>query len=689
MIPSTLWIKKLTGQTVVTILLKKQLRSIEKIMFEQSTERGVRWLKYLTEFGVVSANYYSFELSHSKGQRSFTMDYEKHFMRIHQALCNKMWKHHDLAVHWYNEESVPKVRLYLERELANKTHRTVDLLTYILLNNSSNDLEESWEKNIVLLSSSWWLKLIRKELETTGVTIVFSWMDFDYPKYKEYLAKVTKGFYHIAVSRFNLDMVCNKLFGRINKTSRFSKGKNERVLSDGYKCSNMYIRGCDLEERHDLFWFSGADLKPEEVVITFENEYPISLEEMRALKNQGFNYLMAKKEITESIDEEVWSPNFNFLKEKSFRFACKLIPHLKFSSVCLWQWLQIIILMRRVDWYECLYESHNIRVNTSQGYEIEKSIAMDNLGGIQIWVQWTLWYLQHPQLPIGSQVAFKWGKGSFNVLYSDQSISSENVLISGFIYDQYFDSISIKEKSSRIRNKLSDAGAEYIVALFDETLDKDVWNRSMLTAYYTIFLEECVRDATFGLVIKPKTNSIFQELSEISEILEQAVSTGRCIILKDTNENQNAIKKKNSSFPLLAAMASDLSVNLMCSTGVESWLSGTPAIYFDPLNLTGGLLHKTNEKVQLVYQDLKNLIQAIRDHRQTQGGISGFGDHEAIADQIDPFRDGQAGLRIGTYIRWLLDSMNSGQSRDEAILDANQKYSEKWGYDKIVIQKPI
>ena len=87
-------------------------------------------------------------------------------------------------------------------------------------------------------------------------------------------------------------------------------------------------------------------------------------------------------------------------------------------------------------------------------------------------------------------------------------------------------------------------------------------------------------------------------------------------------------------------------------------------------------------KNRLVFNDLRELMIAIRRYRA--GEIPDLGDHNPILDEIDPFRDGMAGERIGTYIRWYLDKMNAGCDRDDAINWSNDQYAAKWGNDKVI-----
>ena len=61
-----------------------------------------------------------------------------------------------------------------------------------------------------------------------------------------------------------------------------------------------------------------------------------------------------------------------------------------------------------------------------------------------------------------------------------------------------------------------------------------------------------------------------------------------------------------------------------------------------------------------------------------------LGDHSDILDNIDPFRDGKAGERIGNYIYTFLEKLDSGFEKNKAIEWCNDQYAENWGNDKII-----
>ena len=61
-----------------------------------------------------------------------------------------------------------------------------------------------------------------------------------------------------------------------------------------------------------------------------------------------------------------------------------------------------------------------------------------------------------------------------------------------------------------------------------------------------------------------------------------------------------------------------------------------------------------------------------------------LGDFSEHICELDPFRDGKGGERVGTYMRWLLESFDDGKKQKDAIQYANGLYAEQWGYDKVI-----
>jgi hypothetical protein len=72
------------------------------------------------------------------------------------------------------------------------------------------------------------------------------------------------------------------------------------------------------------------------------------------------------------------------------------------------------------------------------------------------------------------------------------------------------------------------------------------------------------------------------------------------------------------------------------------------------------------------------------DHFQTPGGIPGFGDWSEIIDEFDPFRDGKAANRMGTYLHWLIQGYERGLEREVIMEEAARRYRKIWGRDKVI-----
>jgi len=47
-------------------------------------------------------------------------------------------------------------------------------------------------------------------------------------------------------------------------------------------------------------------------------------------------------------------------------------------------------------------------------------------------------------------------------------------------------------------------------------------------------------------------------------------------------------------------------------------------------------------------------------------------------DQLDPYQDGQACLRMGSFIRWAVEALENGDSQIDALSIAKHKFYRKW-----------
>ena len=61
-----------------------------------------------------------------------------------------------------------------------------------------------------------------------------------------------------------------------------------------------------------------------------------------------------------------------------------------------------------------------------------------------------------------------------------------------------------------------------------------------------------------------------------------------------------------------------------------------------------------------------------------------LGDMSSIVDEIDPYRDGKASIRVGEFIYWYIGGLKKGFSRDKSLEMAARNYANKWGENKVI-----
>jgi hypothetical protein len=240
----------------------------------------------------------------------------------------------------------------------------------------------------------------------------------------------------------------------------------------------------------------------------------------------------------------------------------------------------------------------------------------------------------------------------------------------------------LKSVAQLTRQKLEQRGAKRILAYFDEnTSDDPRWSagHEFVRRDYAFLLSKVLEEPWLGLVIKPKTPlSLRIRLGPVAELLKRAEDTGRCIV-----HEGGAIQ--GSHTPAEAALAADVAIHghlYAASAGIDAALAGVPTLLFDDEGWPVSPLYQLGVG-RVVFNDWDSLWEACSTHWSTEGGVPGFGDWSPMLDEIDPFRDGRAAERMGTYLKWLIDDFKDGLDRDTAMANAAERYCQAWGDDKI------
>lgn len=243
----------------------------------------------------------------------------------------------------------------------------------------------------------------------------------------------------------------------------------------------------------------------------------------------------------------------------------------------------------------------------------------------------------------------------------------------------------LRKEAMELRTKLQSNGAEKIVFVIDEnSVDDSRWHtgHSLQRENYRYILEKVLDTPWLGVVFKPKwAKTLRRRLGEVDQLLTEAEKTGRCYIYEASG------RYTTSAPPLLAGLSADICIHSHLSSGtaaLECVFEGIPTLLIDREGCPDSKLHEL-PKGKVVFKNWPETIDALMEHFQTPQGIPGFGDWSGIIDEFDPFRDGKAANRIGTYLHWLIQGYEQGLDRDTIMADAAERYTERWGEDKIIL----
>jgi hypothetical protein len=306
--------------------------------------------------------------------------------------------------------------------------------------------------------------------------------------------------------------------------------------------------------------------------------------------------------------------------------------------------------------------------------------ALLDVGGVGVIYQRACDFHPSAEIMIATDLVF-----GFSRLFAEVERRSSSAIryyvITGYLGDHRFP--LVRSEAERIRAAIKRRGAIHIVALFDEnSADDPRWHtgHDLQREQYAFLLDKVLTEPWFGLVVKPKVPSTLRRrLGPVAELLARAEATGRCVIYEG-----GALH--GSHPPAAAALAADVAIHghlCAATAGAEAALAGVPTLLMDREGWSVSPLYRLGVG-RVVFTDWPSLWRACVEHWQRPGGAPGFGDWSPILDELDPFRDGRAAERMGTYLQWLLDGFKDGLPRDTVMADAAARYAERWGHDRVL-----
>ena len=431
----------------------------------------------------------------------------------------------------------------------------------------------------------------------------------------------------------------------------------------------------------DLFFWQQSELPGEDVLLTFSiPRDPLDEKKGSEMPEHGMTAVAMNPMCTTIPSVPVFYHSPRMGKANLHR---RKPTNLADSVESRWLLKQVSSYYRSYDYWADFVERYNVKLYVTWykygGMHCVIADALQSLGGITAIYQRSFEEFPSPEASIAADVVFGFSQEGADIERRQHSVIPYYVA-TGYIGDHRFP--LLREHARAVRNRLWQNGASRVLAFFDEnSSDHARWSpgHESVREDYLFLLEKVLSEPWLGLVLKPKTPSTLRRrLGNVAELLRRAEGTGRCFIWEE-----GVIQ--GSYPPAVAALASDVAVHghlFAATAGFEAALAGVPTLLLDREGWPVSKLYKLGEG-RVVFTKWEELWEACKDHWNASTGTPGFGDWSPMIDELDPFRDGRAAERMGTYLKWLLDGLKSGLSRDVVMADAAERYCKAWGYDKV------
>lgn len=427
----------------------------------------------------------------------------------------------------------------------------------------------------------------------------------------------------------------------------------------------------------DLFFWQKSELDARDIVLVFHiSRDPLDEKKWSEIRDHGMEAVVLDSRATTL-------PNAPLFRSTSAGARLNFWKHQARTSERSWLNRQLFYYETGCRYWTDLFERCHMKIFVCwYKYDAAHCViadAMQSVGGVTTIYQRAYEEIPSPETTLAVDVAFGFSGRTADIERRALSMIPYYVT-TGYIGDHRFPLLQAQARD--IRAKLTAKGARRIIAFFDENSSNDTWwqhGHELIQESYSFLLEKLLSNPSLGLVFKPKVPStLMQRLGPVADVLKKVVETGRCVLI-------GGGEIQGSYPPALAALASDIAIHghlIAATAGLESALAGIPTLLLDREGWRLSPLYQLGEG-RVVFKTWTDLWKACEEHWSSSPEIPGFGDWSPMMNELDPFRDGRAAERIGTYLKWILDGFKSGLPRDTILADAAERYCKRWGKDKV------
>ena len=416
----------------------------------------------------------------------------------------------------------------------------------------------------------------------------------------------------------------------------------------------------------DFFWLFNSNFPVKNVLCQYHSE-----SEKKSLESYGIN--ITSGHAKNNSENEVKINKIDISNSRNYPQELKQIKTMLASYRSL-----------RTFW-SIFFKAHNVKVNMMwyrfDNHHMGVADAIKDVGGISVY--WPLSFDGNRQIScnLDIDIAFCFSQYSADLEKQTNSKSSYNIITG---YPRDYSGPLLKKEAKKIRENLIENGAKKIVFVIDEnSLDDSRWHtgHELQRENYSYILEKVLEIPWLGVIFKPKTAiDLRRRLGSVTDLLEKATKTGRCFVYESSGRYTTLAP------PILAGLSADICIHSDLSGGtpaLECALGGLPTLLIDREGAPYSKLYDLPEG-KVIFKDWPSAIEATMEHFNTTEGIAGFGDWSSIIDDLDPFRDGKAAYRMGSYLYWLIEGFNNNLDREVIMANAAERYRKQWGEDKVI-----
>jgi hypothetical protein len=599
---------------------------------------------YLLDFKLVEIVDDNNELVRIRIHRKDLIDFSESILqsKAYKALFHESWRQNNITE--YVNKSIILGSIHQE-------HAISKMLFIINLTNW-HSLKLGINESILVAKRRPWIALYQEYASKFNVEIIENKTSFFGFNHIKTLIRSNLFFYN-TVKNFKYAGIKNP---KLNKSGNklFLDGRGDfGLINNGY--------------HSDFFWQKNSDFKLDNIV--YESH---SIKEKEYLASNGLQTISNRVYSSSNNIRNYKKPILNY--SKKFKDESRAIGAIldsydleRFNSASLFKKFGVKIFF---SWDK--YGSNHIAFSDA---------IHDNEG---ISINWQLAFAgsTSAESQINADIVFSHSAFS-NKIESKLNSKIKFNVITGYLKD--YAPALLKDKASEIRSNLQEHGAKKIVFVIDEnSLNDSRWHtgKELQRDNYSYILKKIFEEPWLGVIFKPKRAIDLRfRLGPVVKLLDKAIATGRCYIFEDSG------RYTTTAPPILAGLASDVCIHGHLSAGtaaLECALEGIPTLLIDR---EGTPYSKLSElpKEKVIFQDWPSAIDSLLLHFNSPEAIPGFGDWSSIIDELDPFRDGMAAKRMGTYLKWLIDGFDDNLDKEVVMLNAANMYIKKWGSDKIII----